>query len=67
METRLYHPNNYEQPRRIGSDTCRLYADINGYEYPSTLFKSKRPNETNAEMYWLIPDIIIREPITVLL
>ena len=35
----------------IVSDTSRLYADINGYECPSTLSKSKRQNETNAEMY----------------
>ena len=42
----------------IAYDTCRLYADINGYEWPSTLFKSKRPNETNAEMYRSRSDII---------
>ena len=45
----------------IASDTCRSYADINGYECQSTLFESKRPNETNAEMYRSRPDIIIRE------
>ena len=45
----------------ITSDTCRLYADTNGYKCPSTLLKSKRPNETNAEMYLLRPDIIIRK------
>ena len=45
----------------IASDTCRLCADTNGNECPSTLFKSKRPNETNAEMYRSRPDIIIRE------
>ena len=45
----------------IASDTCRLYADINGYECPRTLFKSKRPNEKNPEMYRSRPDIIICE------
>ena len=45
----------------IASDTCKLYADINGYECPSTLFKSKIPNETNAQMYRWRPDIIIPE------
>ena len=45
----------------IASDTCRLYADINGYECPSTLFKGKRPNETNAKMCWLRPGIITCE------
>ena len=33
--------NNYVA---IASDTGRLYADMNGYECPSTLYKSKRPN-----------------------
>ena len=45
----------------IASDTCKLYADINGYECPSILFKSKKPNETSAEMYRSRPDIIFRE------
>ena len=45
----------------IAFDTCRLYADINGYECRSTLLKSKRPNETNAEMYRSRPGIIIRQ------
>ena len=43
----------------IVSDTCRVYANMNGYECPNTLFKSKRPNETNAEMYQSRPDSII--------
>ena len=42
----------------IASNTSTLYANINGYECPSTLFKSKRSNETNAEMYRSRPDII---------
>ena len=45
----------------IATDTCSLYPDIIGYECPSTLFKSKRPNETKAEMYRWRPDIINRE------
>ena len=45
----------------IAFEICRLYTDINGYECPSTRFKSTRPNETNAEMYRSRPDIIIRE------
>ena len=61
METRLCHSNNYDQLVTIASDICRLYADIKGYECPSTLFKSKRPNEINAEMYRSRPDTIIRE------
>ena len=42
-------------------DTCGLYAHINGYERPSTLFKSKCPIESNVEMYLSRPDIIIQE------
>ena len=61
METRLCHPNNYDQLVTIASDICRLYADIKGYECSSTLFKSNRPNEINAEMYRSRPDIIICE------
>ena len=38
-----------------------IYNLNDGYEFPSTLFESKRPNETNAEMYRSRPDIIIRE------
>ena len=43
------------------SDTCRLYADIIGYECPSILFRSKRTIEKSAEIYRSRPDIIIRE------
>ena len=45
----------------IDSETWRLYADINGNECPRTLFKSKRRNEANAEMYRSRTDIIIRK------
>ena len=41
--------------------TSSQYADVNGHECQGTLLKSKRPNETNAELYQLRPDIIIRE------
>ena len=43
------------------SSKSLLNPDVNWYECPSTLFKSKIPNETNAEMYRWRPDIIILE------
>ena len=45
----------------IASDTYKLYIDINGREYPSSLFKCRRPNETIAKMYRSLPDIIQEE------
>ena len=43
------------------SEGFKLYADIEGFENTNTLFKSSRPNETNAEMYRQRSDIVILE------
>ena len=45
----------------IASDRFRLYADIDGSECPSHLFKSSRPQDLNAAKYKPRPDIVIQE------
>ena len=45
----------------ITSDRFRLYADIDGYECPSRLFKSSRPQDPNSAKYKPSPDIVIQE------
>ena len=45
----------------IASEDFRLYADIDGYDCPSRLFRSSRPQDPNADKYRPRPDIAIQE------
>ena len=61
MATRLYHPNNYKQPRRNRFWYLQIVCWHQQVWITKHPFKSKRSNERNAEMYWSRPDIVIRE------
>ena len=45
----------------IASEGFRLYTDIDGYDCPSCLFRSSRPQDPDADKYWPRPDIAIQE------
>ena len=74
-ETQIYHFNNfksalnrYEQKHdsalktlmsNIPTVVFELNADKDGYECPSLLFRSSRPQDPNANIYWPRTDIAI--------
>ena len=45
----------------IASKGFRLYADIDGYECASRLFRSSRPQDPDVDKYRPRPDIVIQE------
>ena len=45
----------------IASEGFRLYADIDGYDWPSRLFRSSRPQDPDADKYRPRLDIAIQE------
>ena len=45
----------------IASEGLSLYADIGGYDCPSRLFRSSRPQDPDADKYQPRPDIAIEE------
>ena len=45
----------------IASEGFRLYADVDGYDCLSHLFRSSRSQDPDANKYWTRPDIAIQE------